>query len=243
MPSVSNMRAPVSLVGCGRSGTTLMTNVFRRHPDFQALGETANVVFHTYRILQRHLRFTSPELGRDGGEKAAIEAIYAMLLRLYPSTRSLWFHKPIMIPQVAQQFREFDDFIEWYWSAFEELFPDARVFSVLREPRAVVESYMSRWKQSPTVAMRNQARTLRMLTHPRSKVLGILHFSDLASRPEASLHALFDRIGVPFHDDCMGAFASQHAPNPDRRAAFEGDLTTKLEEAYERARGFRRIEV
>ncbi|WP_193143402.1 sulfotransferase [Fluviibacterium sp. MJW13] len=60
MPNRTNLTAPICLVGLGRSGTTLVTNIFRRHPGFQSLGETANLVYSTFRHIEKSLPISGP---------------------------------------------------------------------------------------------------------------------------------------------------------------------------------------
>jgi hypothetical protein len=220
MPNIANISAPVCLVGPGRSGTTLVTNIFRRHPECQSLGETANLIFSAYYHIEKALPLCGPRAHDLSVEDAALLSIYSMLFKLYPSARKFWFQKPIFTPAVQTFFQDESEFGTWYWSRSAALFPDARYFTVLRDPNEVAKSAMTRWGWEVRAVNRNLLRTYRLLAHPDSRVSFAIDFDELTNDPEATTRRLLEFAQMPFRKRCLSAFDQQHAPND--RAARQG---------------------
>jgi hypothetical protein len=220
MPNQMNVEGPITLVGSGRSGSTLLTNIFRRHPKFQSLGETTNFIFSPYYYMKRALPFCGPRPNQTSVNEAAKIGVHAMLIRTYHSARPHWFHKPIMLPVVVREFKAIDDFASWYWDATRQLFPHAKFFTILRAPERVVISAVTRWKQPPARAAANLARIYRVMLHPESRVEFGLAYERLVDEPAQTLQDLFGYAGVEMHESCLSAFDRQHASN-DQSAAAE----------------------
>ena len=216
MPSTANVTAPVSLHGCGRSGTTLMTEIFRNHPDFQSIGETSNLIYTASKTIQQSLPFCAADMTAENASTHSTKGVRALLTTLFPSDRPRWFHKPIMLPISQWRFDQYEDFMSWYWKTARELFPDGHFFAILREPSEVVTSYMKRWNRPLDVTMLAQQRTLDLMAHPDSCIQGIIRFEDLAGRPRETVERLFAMINVDFHPDVMRAFRGEHASNSGR---------------------------
>ena len=213
MPNEANIDRPITLVGSGRSGTTLLTNVFRDHPHCESLGETADLLLSSYYHVHATLPICGPFFSRANAETHARGAVHAMLRNLASSDRPHWFHKPIQVPSVRRLFDDDETFMRWWWGAHETLFPEATVFAVLREPRDVVLSSMTRWSFTRERAVDNLELIYRWLLHERSRCAFALRFDTLVAEPERSVRALLERVGVPFDPACLGAFERMHAPN------------------------------
>ncbi|WP_344249089.1 sulfotransferase [Isoptericola hypogeus] len=208
------MTSPVSLVGWGRSGTTFVTNVFRRHPDFRALGETADVVFSTYGQIERSLAYTGPIRGGRSVDTAARDAVHAVLVELYGSGKPRWFQKPIMVPGIADTFPSIDAFGTWYWATFRSLFPDGRVLTVVRDPAETVRSSMIRWGGS---VERNFARLdemLQLLLHRDSLLERVFTFESLQETPEAFIRGVLEFADARFDPACLETIKGRFAVNP-----------------------------
>lgn len=233
MPNRDNLTRPVCLVGLGRSGTTLITNIFRRHPDFQSLGETANLVFSTYYHIEKSLPITGPRNAERSDQIAARDCVYKILLDLYASRRPLWFQKPILVPSVISMSRQnIAEFGTWYWSASHTLFPEGRFFTVMREPADVLKSSMIRWGWSFDHGVATLRRVYALLLHPDSRVTLAMPFADLQREPEASVAQLLAFSGAAFDERCMAAFNRPHAPNPPQREVQLGEIPEDILTSY-----------
>jgi hypothetical protein len=218
MPNPTNIGSPVCLVGLGRSGTTLVTRIFRRHPDFQALGETSNLIFGTYNTIEQSVPFCGPRFRALPEKDAPREAVYAMLYSLYHSQRPRWFHKPIGIPNIHQdeQARA-----SWYWSAFDILFPNARVFTVLRDPSEVAASSVARWGGTTATMLGRMRSVYNLLLAPQSKLQMVMDFNDFTNSPEKAVEKLLAFAGAAYDKRCLRPFEAEHAPNDKQKAAPE----------------------
>lgn len=216
MPHQGNVRAPISLVGLGRSGTTLVTNVFRAHPGVQALGETGNAVYSTFYHLEKAFPLCGPRETDLPHAEAAALAVHAMLQRVFPSDRPVWFHKPIMLPDVSRELGDTGAFITWYWRVSHLVFPQGRFFTIIREPRELAASFMTRWNTSEAKTMAYMRDVYSLLLAPESRVELVLSFADLQDRPEATIRRLFGAFDLAFHPDSLKPLARRHARNPER---------------------------
>lgn len=234
MPNARNVDAPVTLVGPGRSGTTLVTQIFRRHPDFFAVGESVDLVWSTYRQLDRHLRNT----GRFPGDRSLAETkrdgVHGLLCGTYPSPERFWFHKPIFVPSVSRGFASPEEFRAWFWQAADEIFPRGRFLTVLREPADNAASIMVRWNNSEAQAFARLEECYRLMLHADSRVGLVLPFEELQDRPEDSTRRLLAFAGAPYDAACLAPFSRAQAPNPDAPRPTGLVVPPVVRELYER---------
>jgi len=213
MPNENSIKRPVSLVGTGRSGTTLLTNVFRQHPSFESYGETANLIFPAYYHAEKCLPFCRPEINKDNAAEYATVATRSMLCGVFPDDNEYWFHKPIMIPSIQKHFDSHEALAAWYWKTYRTLFPDAFTLTVIRRPESVIASYMRRWGQSIQQAKRNYRLTYDLLLNSSDCIDHVISFEDLVYDSESTVKKMFATIGCEYHETCLVAFEKVHAPN------------------------------
>lgn len=213
MPNAQNITRPITLVGTGRSGTTLLTNVFRSHPDFESLGETANIIYPSFYHAEKNLPFCAPYITKDNAAEMAVLSVRSSLQALFQSEKVHWFHKPIMLPRVTGFFSSHENFAEWYWNTSKLLFPDSYIICVLRKPADVIHSYMKRWNQSQELATRNYIDTYKLLVSEHATVSDAILFEDLTQDSEKTVKQLFSNIGVSESERSLEAFDTIHAPN------------------------------
>lgn len=217
MPNAGNVDAPITLVGPGRSGTTLITGIFERHSQFSVVGESAHLVWSSYYWLNRWLRNTGPFPGERTLSETARDGVYASLCATYPAAEPHWFHKPIFEPAVHIRFADQHKFRSWYWETSRELFPRGRFLTVLRDPATTAASTMQRWDNTEEQAFTRIRRVYELMLHPASRVELVLRFDDLQQRPEETVRRLMAFAGVSFEPAQMTAFDWRYVPNTGER--------------------------
>ena len=235
MPNTQNIRTPVTLVGSHRSGTSLISNLFERHPQFAIAGETANLIFYTWRAGE----FSAdniPPLMEDNhwvsDEECCARLVRQAFLTALPDERPSWFHKPIGIPQALSA--RFSDELwpqaaEWYWKVLKHAFPEARYFTILRHPCDVVLSTCAVWGFDQTTVWWSLGFMAYLLTHPASPVTYAIEYDRMLQKPREAVHDLFEQLGVPFHGDVLEAFSRVHAPAKGRENIAPGDTSRRTE--------------
>ncbi|MCP5419910.1 MAG: hypothetical protein H6970_07160 [Gammaproteobacteria bacterium] len=222
MPNESNIESPIQLVAFGRSGTSLISNVFERHPDFRFVGETANLIFGSWDAVE----FSAggiPQLF-DGSywvseDERAGRVIRQTFLTCFPDDKKYWFHKPIGVPTaVMSKFdrSRWDEAGEWYWKVMRTSFPHAKYFTLLRHPCDVVLSAQSYWGHDEGGLWWALGFIAYLLTHPASPVRYAIHFDELTESKQDVLQRLFAYLQVPFDAESLGAFDTIHAPAQGR---------------------------
>jgi hypothetical protein len=235
MPNTRNITTPITLVGSHRSGTSLISNLFERHPQCVVAGETANLVFYTWRAGEVSADNIPPLM--EGGHWVSDEERCGRLVRqaflaALPDEQSLWFHKPIGIPHVLSA--RFDDdhwpqAAEWYWKVLKHAFPQAKYFTILRHPCDVALSTRAFWGYDQTTVWWSLGFMAYLLTHPASPVTYAIAYDRLVQNPRDTAYELFAHLGVPFHENVMEAFARVHAPAKGREALKPKDTSRQAE--------------
>ena len=100
MPNLTNADSPITLLGIGRSGTSLLDACFRAHRNIQSIDETSGLIFsvangaHSAQIPAAH-KFAD-RYDFDG------YAIRQLLIALEPSDRERWFRVVMGQDEVAR---------------------------------------------------------------------------------------------------------------------------------------------
>lgn len=216
MPNQDNIEAPITLVSFGRSGTSLISQIFALHPDCHSVNETANLIFDVWHAIKFSSGFTPPLFEGDNrvsDENRASRIVRQVFLTCFPNDRSHWFHKPIGIPTVLQ--RNYDDdqwpeAAEWYWQVIRQTFPKARFFTILRHPCDIVLSLQARSGFDQAIIWRLVRNMAYLLTHPASPVEYAIHFEELIQNNEKVLKDLFSYLNLSFTPRVLNAFSQNH---------------------------------
>lgn len=222
---------PVFLVGCPRSGTTLLQAMLDAHPQVAVAPETHFMrrFFKTRREhgdlardenLERLARriaatpeFAQMELDGDRFVAAAhaaprrLDALFALWLEQFRARRG------------ARLVGEKTPNHLLFMRPLEKWFAGARFVHILRDPRAVALS----WRQVPwtngslaadaEVWRKYMAAARKRAPHDPARIL-TLRYEALVARPEAELRALCGFLGLPF-DEAMLAFHDSRRPLVD----------------------------
>lgn len=225
MPNSSNIQRPITLIAPGRSGTTLIGNLFARHPEFSSVGETVNLIFGAWHAVElAQLTVTSLPQNFHGDAPVTDDDLAARVARqacltCYPDDRPRWFHKPIGIPaalgyKFGPHFQP--DVATWYWKVMRISFPEARYFTVLRHPCDVILSAKAFWGYDEAGIWGSLGYLASLLTHADSPIQYAVRFDSLTQARDQAVRELFDFLDLPFRAEVLEAFSEKYAAAKDR---------------------------
>lgn len=220
-----NPRAPIVIIGCGRSGSTLLDRVLNAHPAIHMIGETKFLTARLWRTLgecadgsmwnsgaRQAYRYresaTTDAPMPDDGEWAEIEKhrlgtivnrAVAELFELSQLEKSRWGMKEIWNGGTDNV----------GWDIYDLVYPDATWVHVVRSPLGYVRSAFG-WKgRAPTLdELRHQLQTwLQIVRKSRERRDTGRHveirYEDLVESPQDALAALFALLDLSWNDDCL----------------------------------------
>ncbi|AFY79482.1 MAG: sulfotransferase [Hydrococcus sp. C42_A2020_068] len=210
----TNTKSPIFIVGCPRSGTTLLQQMLDAHPDIAIAPET-HFIRNFY--LKRE---TYGDLTQDVNYCRLIEDIVALPVFLEMGLNAEYFREAAwkiersyaaIFNLILQQFAytknarivgEKTPNHLLYMSILEQFFPTARFIHIIRDPRAVINS----WRKVPwsngslhedAEVWRRYMATARLSPPSQAPIL-TLHYEQLVLNPEMSLRSVCDFLGLPF---------------------------------------------
>ena len=212
---VVRCNAPLFLVGCPRSGTTLLQRMLDTHDSVAIAGETHFVrrfwlKRDDYGDLANDENFARllddvvgmPEFTEMGvhGESfrnraGAAERTYAAVFSAFLET----FAEQHSVPFVGEKTPNH----LLHMATLERFFPDAKFIHIVRDPRAVVNSWRDvPWSTGHVVGdafvWRRYMLAARQCPLRRSDSLMVIRFEDLVRRPEPTLTDVCRFIGIDF---------------------------------------------
>jgi hypothetical protein len=207
------VKSPIFLVGCSRSETTLLQQMLDAHPDVAIAPETHFIRnFYLKRKIYGDLTqdvnyrrlitdiialpvFSEMGLNAEHFRRAAkkIERSYAAIFYLILQQFARDKNARIIGEKTPNHLL--------YMPILEKFFPDARFIHIIRDPRAVVNS----WRNVPwstgsigeNAEWRRYMKIARLSPPSESSIL-TLRYEQLILNPEASLVSVCDFSGLPF---------------------------------------------
>ncbi len=203
----------IFVVGCPRSGTTLLQQLLDAHPRIAITPEThfmPEIWYHRQQFgditsetgfheLVDYVR-KRPEFGdlnisseefrqRAVAGERSFRSVFCALLEMYGEKSG----KPIIGEKTPDHFRFIPTLAEW--------FPNARFVNIIRDPRAVACSWRSLpWStgsiRGDALAWRDQQGVLRRQARRyRARMISI-KYEDLVSQPELTMSKVFEFLSV-----------------------------------------------
>ena len=235
MPDCENIKAPITLLAPGRSGTSLLSGVFDCHPDFTTVGETVNLIFGSWQAVE----FSSPGIAPLVEERLLVaederngRVVRNAFTTCFPEKSRFWFHKPIGVPTSIIAGFGPDQWAEagaWYWRVMRSSFPAARYFTVLRHPCDIVISSKKHWGYDEATIWWSLALLASLLTHEDSLLDYGVRYADLVADRQMVLEKLFAYLELPFSPRVLEAFARAHAPSAGRETAAAAGRSRRAE--------------
>ena len=224
MPNDLNVAAPISLLGAPRSGTTLLSSVFRLHPDTNSkiVGETGNLIFGMWHALDFARGVTLPLRRNEtlvSEDQRAGEVIRQAMVSMFPDEDSVWFHKPIGLPKaVSEKFddSQWDEAARWYWRVWTTTFPEGKNIAILRNPCDVIASQRKVMKFDEDSLWWSFAFVMYLITHESAPKITVVRYERLVEEKEASVRELFAAVDLSFDPRVLEAFDEVYVAAPDR---------------------------
>jgi len=221
-----DIRAPLIIIGAGRSGSTLLMRVLQGHPDISFRGEASFLVprlwkecfenryWHNWqRYYERHPgsaleelpALTAAELNQLRDRVGlAIARLVCELLEVR-ATAKVWGYKE---PWNGTGWARHD------WDIYDAVFPRATWLHLVRNPFAFARSN-AHWNGHPLDHGRLWAlleEWIGMVGYARQRAstgrFFELKYEEIVARPRTTLAPVLESMGTEWHEGCERAFAN-----------------------------------
>lgn len=265
--------APLFIVGMPRSGTTLLAALLSAHSKVAFAPETGyfNSVWKPIERAGGFVRWdTAERILSKWFHRPTMRPLNLKESGAITRFRAAWddgrlSHRFILSSVLGGYARERKKVI-WgektpdhfmYVPAIKQAFPDARIISIVRDPRDVHLSLAKvPWSHGNAFNHALQWREYQALSRRYAKMYGSsftqLRFEDLIQNPARELEQLSTRIGLDFEPEMLERYRDQHlfdpkqepwkkrtnmAIDPDNREKWREQLSTKDLDVFSRVCG------
>jgi Sulfotransferase family len=244
------LKSPITLISHGRSGTSLLQNIFDAHPEISVAGETADLIFSTWYSIQR-AKGIIPGLIEEGKlipwEERTARGVRAVFNEMLKLETPYWMQKPIGQPFVIGYLRKdgmsLDEWFALYWQILSQVFPNGKFITILRHPCDVVLSAGEYWGRDLAKVWTDIATMARCILHPGSQIQFATNYENLVQDSEASVKAMFEYLEVPFDPCVMKAFDRVYVPNHDNWKQDKNKFEDKVKNNFSRRDEWEKIDM
>lgn len=216
MPNVNNICSPITLISYGRSGTSLLSSILEYSKDIDFLGETAPLIFNTWRGAESSYGIVRQNLCDDAhiiNKNFCGIAVQKLFLGIFPSDKTFWLQKPIGIPECFWILKELGiDTKSWYWSVLKSSFPNGKFITILRNPiDAAISSHLY-WNFPINDIVSQIGEMAEIINHPDSLVKYAISYKELIKKPKYSISKMCKYLNIGFKMSMLEPLKYQHAP-------------------------------
>ncbi len=218
--------SPIFIVGAGRSGTTLLQMMLNAHPALSISGE-----FHFFDQIY-NLKNEIPTIQKDNDlqnflnrvphtfSMRYIQDVDYMLekvgikIKELPATQRTYerfFHELLEFHREkcnAQRSGEKTPVSVRYLPEILEMYPNAKIIHIIRDPRAVIASLLKMPNNSKDVIIhaaswRSDIWSALEFAHKNNSNFITTHYEDLVKNPRAALNKIVKFLDEPFDDKML----------------------------------------
>jgi Sulfotransferase family len=183
---------PVFIVGCPRSGTTLLRQLLDAHPNLSCGPET-------------HFLGTMADIERNQWRQLALFGLSQAEWRSHVRDLFSWVHQRLAEEQGKTRWVDKTPGYALILDFIDQLYPDCQVVHVVRNPRDVIDSYRRRWgikrEWIGTQMWPKCVRAARQFgqEHPEDRYIEV-RYEDLVRDPRKVMQELIAWMAEPWDE-------------------------------------------
>lgn len=194
-PAESQTRPPIFVVGCPRSGTTMLRQILDSHPAISCGPET---------------RFLWGMQGIEERNWSSLAGFGLTIQEWHDKVRELFESLHMRYAQSQGKARWADKSPDYalMLEYIETLYPECQVIHIVRNPNDVIQSWIAFYgTRSVRRAAQSWVRYVRAAhefarTRPEHRALEV-RYEDLVGDPEQTLRKLFAWLGEPWNEEVL----------------------------------------
>lgn len=233
MPNSENIKRPIVFVGLGRSGTSAVTEILSTHPDIDNVGEVSPIMFDIHwgvKNAMMNMRYPSPIQGKIPRTDLPSHAVREFFLRNFHSDKKAWVIKPIgLVGRVKDAFEgrpSNEDFTAWCFNVLFECFPEAQIYTIVRDPLSYAKSARRYWA-SPARGVSNDITFMSLLLDSgRLQSQHVYKFEDFVNNRLGIINTVVANAGLDAHVFKESDLEHHYAAEQGR--AFNGTAQDKI---------------
>jgi len=224
----SDICAPITLLGAGRCGTSVIQALALQSRALRVVGETAPLIFDTFENIAIAANNTDIERGGDTSINLFIaKHIRQLFNRMYNLEGLRWFQKPIGLPKYYEFMltagAPINIISDRYWAILRTIFPHAKIAISLRDPIDNILSISRYMNISVTKATVYLCYMLAILSKADINSVKIVDFRRLSTDTHATISELSHFWELDLSVNLQDMLSIHYAKTPGEAI---GDSTT-----------------